>query len=83
MRAIGTLLIACFALAVVKAAMLVLLIGLVIALIWAICRHPHEVFGFCCYCTIMGLVSAFPLSVLATIAALAICAALMEGGHGR
>lgn len=66
-RAIGSLLILCVALAVVKAAMVALLLMLAIALIWALCMHPREVFGFMAYCAVMGMVNAHPTLVLAAI----------------
>lgn len=67
MRAIGSLLIVCVALAVVKAAMAALLLVLAIALIWALCLHSREVFGFMAYCAVMGMVNAQPTLVLAVI----------------
>lgn len=60
MRAMGTLLFVCIALAVVKAAVAALLLALAIALIRALCKYPREVFGFVTYCAIIGLVSNHP-----------------------
>ncbi|WP_447750839.1 hypothetical protein [Sphingopyxis fribergensis] len=67
MRAFGTLLIVCIALAVVKAAIAALLLALVIALIWAACVHPRETFGLLTYFAVMGVISAHPQLVLAVI----------------
>ena len=67
MRAIGTLLIVCIALAVVKAAIAALLLALVIVLIWAACIHPRETFGLLTYCAVMGVVSVHPQLILALI----------------
>lgn len=61
MRAIGTLLIACVALAVVKAAIAVLLLALAIALVWALCLYPRELFTMVTYITCMGMISEHPL----------------------
>lgn len=60
MRAIGTLLIVCVALAVVKAAIAALLLALVLAVIWAACLHPREAFGLLTYCAIMGALNTYP-----------------------
>jgi len=76
MRAFGTLLIVCVALAVVKAAIAVLLLALVIAVIWAACRHPRETFGIFAYFTIIGLVGTYPFASLAVVGASVICLAL-------
>lgn len=65
MRAIGTFLIVCVALAVVKAAIAALLLALVIAVIWATCNYPRETFGLLTYCAVMGMISAHPQLVLA------------------
>ena len=67
MRALGTLLIACIALAVVKAAMAALLLALAIALIWALCGYPREVFGLMAYCSIVGAISARPTLAISII----------------
>lgn len=68
MRAIGTLLIVCVALAVVKAAIAAILLALVIALIWAVCLHPRETFGLLTYCAVMGVVNAQPVVCLSAFA---------------
>lgn len=78
MRALGTLLIACVALAVVKAAVAALLLALVIVLIWALCLHPREAFGFMTYCTVMGLINAQPTLVIAVIVLLIVVGQLTK-----
>ena len=67
MRAIGTLLIVCVALAVVKAAIAAMLLALVIALLWAVCLHPREAFGLLTYCAILGMISTHPVTSLAIV----------------
>lgn len=57
----------CVAFAVVKAAIAALLLVLAIALIWGVCLHPREVFGFMAYCTIMGAISARPTLAISMI----------------
>lgn len=74
MRALGTLLIVCVALAVVKAAIAALLLLLVIALIWAACIHPRESFGLLTYCAAMGAVNSNPMLCLSIIGAAIIVA---------
>lgn len=67
MRAIGTLLIVCVALAVVKAAIAALLLALVIAVIWAACNHPSATFGLLTYGAIAAFTIAHPALALASL----------------
>lgn len=73
-RALGTLLIVCVALAVVKAAIAALLLALVIALIWAACIYPRETFGLLTYCSAMGAISSHPMLCISIIGAAVIVA---------
>jgi hypothetical protein len=77
-RAIGTLLIVCVALAVVKAAIASLLLVLIIALIWAACIHPRETFGLLIFFAVMGVVSAHPMSAIAIFGLAIVCAQLTK-----
>ena len=64
MRLILILLSACVALAVVKAAIVALLILFLIALVWGACLHPREVMGFLTFCAALSLFNAHPLPML-------------------
>lgn len=77
-RTLGRLLIACVALAVLKAVAAALLLALVIALIWAACLYPREMLGFIAYCGIMGVVSAHPMAAIAVISFAVVCAQLTK-----
>lgn len=74
MRPIGSLLIACVALAIIRAAVVVLLLTLIIALVWSLCRHPRAVTGFLTYCAFLTMLSTHPLACLIVIGAAIICA---------
>lgn len=76
MRALGTLLTICVALAVVKAALAALLLALMIALIWAVCIHPRETFGLMTYCAVLGVLNAQPALVLSICVLLIIIGAI-------
>lgn len=76
MRTIGTLLIACIALAVVKAALAFLLVVMVIAIIWATCFHPREMFGLAGFFALLGAISAHPIESLCAMGAVVIAAHL-------
>ena len=78
-RALGTLLIVCVALAVVKAAIAALLLALVIALIWAACIHPRETFGLLTYCAVLGMLNAQPTLTLSIIFLLIIVGRINNG----
>lgn len=80
MRVLGTLLVACVALAVVKAAIIALLIVFGISLIWGLCAHPQEMFGFLALCALFSLVSAYPLLSLSTFGVLVVAAHLADRG---
>ena len=67
MRALGTLLIVCAALAAVKAAMLVLMLIFAIMLTWAVCVHPREMLGFMTYCGVFAIIGAHPAFSLSII----------------
>lgn len=70
MRALGTLLILCIALAVVKMVVAgLLMIGIMIT-VWAACQYPRETFGLLTYCAVMGVASAHPVfAIMLVIAA--------------
>lgn len=78
MRAIGSLLIACVALAIIRAVVATLLLVLIIAMIWAFCRHPRETFGLLLYCTIAGLISRYPIACLIILVAAIIVAPMRQ-----
>lgn len=78
MRAIGTLLIVCVALAVVKAAITALLLVLVIASIWAACIHPRQTFGLLIFFAVMGVVGAYPMSAIVIFGLATVCAQLTK-----
>ena len=78
MRALGTLLIVCVALAVVKAAIVALSLVLVIALIWAACIHPRQTFGLMTYCAIMAFASAHPVLALASLTLVVVVATFLK-----
>lgn len=79
-RTLGRLLIVCAALAVVKAAIIALLIVFGISLIWGLCAHPQEIFGFLALCALFSLVSAYPLLSLSTLGVLLVAAHLANRG---
>ncbi|NYF33803.1 hypothetical protein HDC29_003406 [Sphingopyxis sp. JAI108] len=78
MRAIGTLLILCVALAVVKMAVVGLLMIGISILVWAACQHPRETFGLLAYVALMGLVSAQPWVWVAIVGLVAVTAQFAE-----
>ena len=80
MRTIGMLLTACVMLAVIKAAIVALLIVFGISLIWGLCVHPQEVFGFLALCALFSLVSAYPLLGLSTFGVLVVATHLANRG---
>lgn len=79
MRALGTLLIVCVALAVVKAAIAALLLALVLALIWAACTHPGQTLGLLTYCAVLGMLNAQPALMLSIILLLIIVSRMNNG----
>lgn len=78
MRAVGTLLILCVALAVVKMVVLGLLMIGIIMLVWAACQHPRETFGLLISCAVMGVVSAHPMSAIVIFGLAIVCAQLTK-----
>ena len=68
MRLIGIFLSACVILAIVKAAIVALLLLFLIALIWGFCLHPSETFGLLAFCAILGALNAQPVLVIAIVA---------------
>lgn len=72
MRALGSLLIACAALAIIRAAVAMLAVIFGISLIWAICRYPRELFGFLAYCTAMSIARTYPVFTLCILATLVV-----------
>ncbi|KTE39795.1 MULTISPECIES: hypothetical protein [unclassified Sphingopyxis] len=81
MRLILILLSACVALAVVKAAIVALIILFAIALIWGVCLHPKEVMGFLAFCAALSLLKAHPLPSLLIVGAAII--ATQVGGFAK
>ena len=73
MRVLGWLLAAALALAVLRAALAVLVAGLVLLLLVGLCINPQAVVGFVLLCVVAGLVQSHPLPCLG-LAALAIVA---------
>lgn len=71
MRLLGFLLFASIILAVLKAAIVVLLLVLALSVLWAICYRPRETCAFIAYCAFWGAVSTRPALVLIILAALA------------
>lgn len=67
MRLLSIFLSACVLLALAKAAIVALFLLFLVALIWGLCLHPREVFGFMAYCSIMGAISARPTLVISII----------------
>lgn len=82
MRLLGIFLSACVILAVVKAAIIALLLLFLVALIWGLCLHPREVFGFMAYCAILGLVSAHPILII-SIVGMAIIVGQLTKNYGQ
>ena len=75
MRAIGALIVMCVAMAVLKLAVLALLIILGIWLLAAAIRHPRETLGFMLMLATMSLIETHPWIALAGFVATALTAA--------
>jgi hypothetical protein len=77
MKALGWLLAAAVALAVLRAALAVLITGLVVLLIVTLWINPQAVLGFIALCMIGGLVRSYPLACLG-LAALMVWANILH-----
>jgi len=75
MRAIGALIVMCVAIAVLKLAVLALLIILGIWLLAATIRHPRETLGFMLMLATMSLIETHPWIALVGFVATALAAA--------
>ena len=82
MRALGLLLIACVALAIIRALVMALLLASIIALIWALCRYPREVAAFLTYCAFITAFRAHPLACLTVFGVAIICAQMTDTRDG-
>lgn len=69
MQLLGLFLAACVILAVAKAAITILTLLLLLALIWGLCLHPREMFGFLAYCAVFGAIKTQPMLVLLIVGA--------------
>lgn len=69
MQLLGFFLAACVALAIAKAAITIFVLLFLVALIWGLCFHPREMFGFLAYCAIFGFIKAQPMLALLIIGA--------------
>ncbi|AMK24381.1 hypothetical protein [Sphingobium sp. TKS] len=76
MRLIGTLLVICTAFAVMKLAVMALLIILGLWLLAVTIRHPREAFGFMLMLATVSLIEAHPWIALVGFVATAIAAAI-------
>jgi hypothetical protein len=77
-RGVGVFLGLCVALAVARAVASALVLVFMIALVWAICRHPREVAAFLCYCATLNLISTYPLATLLIIGAAVISVSFVK-----
>lgn len=78
MRLLGIFLSACVIFAVLKAAIVALVILFVVSLLWGFYLRPREVMAFLAYCALLGLVGAHPTATLVIIGA-----AVIVGQFGR
>ncbi|KXU30232.1 hypothetical protein A0J57_21050 [Sphingobium sp. 22B] len=76
MRLIGTLLVICMVFAVMKLAVMALLIALGIRLLVATLKHPREALGFMLMLATMSLIEAHPWIALVGFSATAMVTAI-------
>lgn len=74
MKLLGFLLAAAVALASLRAALAVLVVGVIVLLLVGLCLEPQAVIGVIALCVVAGLVQQYPLPCLGVAASIAVAA---------